>query len=96
MNNLKGPRWQLYPVKPAPFPRPQVLKSLEAQISSVFPSSPPSPCLGISCSFKTVPLSLLQVVVGRSQPAPTGGLADAEPDSGLRRWVPGQVEFLWM
>lgn len=64
------------------------LNSLEVAISPVFS---PFSMFGHSCSFKTVPLSLLQVVVGRSQPAPKS-LADAKPDSGLRRWVLGQVE----
>lgn len=67
MNNLKGPRWQQCPVKPASFPRPLALKSLEAAIFAVFS---PFSMFGHFCSFKTVPLSLLQVVAGRSQPAP--------------------------
>lgn len=69
-------------------PAPPALNSVEAAIPPVFF---PFSMFGHSCFFKTVPLSLLQVVAGRSQRAPKG-LADAEPDSGLRRWVLGQME----
>lgn len=86
-SHLKGPGWQQCPVKPASL-QPPALNSLEAAIPPVFS---PFSMFGHSCSFKTVPLSLLQVVAGRSQRAPKG-LADAEPDSGLRRWVLGQME----
>ena len=62
---LKGPFWQQCPVKPASFPQPHALNSLEAVICPVFS---PFSMFGHSCFFKTVLLSLLQVVAGRSQP----------------------------
>lgn len=65
MNNLKGPRWQECPVKPASF-SPLMLNSLKLPIF-VSPSM-----FGHSCCCKTVALSLLQVPLGRSQPAPKG------------------------
>lgn len=68
MNNLKGPRWQRCPVKPASFPQPHGLSPLKPQ-SVVFS---PFSMFGHSCSFKTVPLSLLQGVAGTGQPAPKG------------------------
>lgn len=36
MNNLTGPCWQQCPVKPASFPRPHALQSLEDEICPVF------------------------------------------------------------
>ena len=87
--HLKGPCWQQHPVKPASCPRPPARSSPEAWIPPVFC---PVSMFGHSCSFQTVPLSLLQVVAGRSQRAPKR-LAHAEPDSGLQRLALGHTEL---
>lgn len=58
MDNLKEPRWQECPVKPAFFPH------------SPLKLTCPYTMFGHSCCWETVALSLLQMLLGKSQLGP--------------------------